>query len=179
MTIIDEVFGLFGRFGDRDYGEAITQRDHALQAAHFARADGAPDTLIAAALLHDVGQFLDHAGEMAEAEGRDARHEINGGIYLNRHFPAAVVEPIRLHVAAKRYLCATEPAYRDTLSAASRLSLRLQGGPFTPDEAEEFTRQPFAAEAVRLRRYDDLGKQQGLIVAPLESYRDLLKSLQL
>lgn len=177
MRIIDEIFGLFDRFGDRDYGEAITQRDHALQAAHFAREDGASDTLIAAALLHDIGQFLDNAGEAAETEGRDARHEVNGGAWLARHFPIEVVEPVRMHVAAKRYLCAVEPGYGDALSAASLLSLRLQGGSFSPDETAAFAAQPFAAEAIRLRRYDDLGKQRDLAIAPLESYRALLEKL--
>jgi phosphonate degradation associated HDIG domain protein len=179
MDILDEVFGLFDRLGDRAYGEAVTQRAHALQAAHFAVVDGAPDSLVAAALLHDVGQFLDKAGEAAEAEGRDARHEDRGAAFLARHFPNAVIEPIRLHVAAKRYLCAVEPGYRAALSEASELSLRLQGGPFTPEEAEAFRALPHAEEAVRLRRYDDCGKQSGLAVASLESYRPLLKSLQL
>jgi [1-hydroxy-2-(trimethylamino)ethyl]phosphonate dioxygenase len=179
MDIINEVFGLFDRFGDRVYGEAVSQRQHALQAAHFARADDAPDTLIAAALLHDVGQFLNGAGQAAEQEGRDARHEIGGADYLAPYFPAAVVAPIRLHVAAKRYLCAIEPGYQHGLSAASALSLRLQGGAFSAKEAEQFLAQPFAPEAVRLRRYDELGKQDDMQVAPLESYRDLLSRFTL
>jgi len=179
MDIIDELFGLFSRFGDRDYGEAVSQRDHALQAAYFARIDGAADSVVAAALLHDIGQFLDDAGEAAEAEGRDARHEISGGDYLAPYFPPSVVEPIRLHVPAKRYLCAMEIGYRESLSAASELSLRLQGGPFNEAEAASFARLPFAADAVRVRRYDDLGKRQGLMLPPLESYRDLLESLHL
>lgn len=179
MDIIDEVFGLFDRYGDRDYGEDVTQREHALQAAHFAQEAGEPDTLVAAALLHDIGQFLRGAGDAAEREARDARHEIGGAAMLERHFPPAVVEPIRLHVAAKRYLCAIDPAYHDGLSEASRLSLRLQGGPFSPQEAEDFTGLPFSAEAVRLRRYDDLGKQHDLAVQSLEGYRPLLQKIRL
>jgi phosphonate degradation associated HDIG domain protein len=179
MDIIDELFGLFDRFGERDYGEAITQREHALQAAHFARQAGEPDTLVAAALLHDVGQFLGGAGEAADRDNRDACHEVNGAELLARFFPEAVVAPIRLHVAAKRYLCAIEPGYFDDLSAASRLSLRLQGGPFDADQAERFLQTPHAEEAVRLRRYDDLGKQQDFPVAAIESYRDLLEAVRL
>jgi [1-hydroxy-2-(trimethylamino)ethyl]phosphonate dioxygenase len=179
MDIVDEVFALFDRFGDHEYGEAVTQRAHALQAAHFAVEDGAPGTLVAAALLHDVGQFLESAGEAAETENRDGRHEYSGARFLAEHFPPAVVDPIRFHVAAKRYLCAVEPGYHDGLSAASQLSLRLQGGPFTAKQAAAFADQPYAADAVRLRRYDDLGKQVDLAVAPLESYRTLLKSLLL
>jgi phosphonate degradation associated HDIG domain protein len=179
MDIIDELFGLFARYGDRDYGEDVTQTEHALQAAHFAREAGEPDTLVVAALLHDVGQFLRGAGEVAEREGRDARHEVGGAAMLERYFPAAAVVPIRLHVAAKRYLCAIDPAYHDGLSEASRLSLSLQGGPFSLEEAEDFKKLPFSAEAVRLRRYDDLGKQRDLAVQGLEAYRPLLQKIRL
>jgi phosphonate degradation associated HDIG domain protein len=179
MDIVDEIFGLFARYGDRGYGEDVNQREHALQAAHFAREAGEPDTMIAAALLHDVGQFLNEAGEAAEREGRDARHEMGGAAMLERHFPPSVVMPIGLHVAAKRYLCAIDPAYHEGLSAASRLSLRLQGGPFVADEAADFARLPHADEAVRLRRYDDLGKQRDFAVPGLESYRALLESVRL
>lgn len=179
MDIIDEIFSLFAQYGDRGYGEDVNQREHALQAAHFAREAGEPDTMIAAALLHDVGQFLNEAGDAAEREGRDARHEMGGATLLERHFPPAVVLPVRLHVAAKRYLCAIDPAYHDGLSAASRLSLKLQGGPFTADEAADFARLPQAEEAVRLRRYDDLGKRRDLPVPGLEDYRALLESVRL
>ena len=179
MDIIDTIFSLFAKYGGRDYGEDINQREHALQAAHFAREAGEPATLIAAALLHDIGQFLNEAGEAAERDGRDARHEIGGADLLARYFPGSVVEPIRLHVAAKRYLCAIDPAYHDGLSAASRLSLRFQGGPFLPHETEAFERQPYAAEAVRLRRYDDLGKQRDLTIPGLETYRTLLASVRM
>jgi phosphonate degradation associated HDIG domain protein len=179
MDIIDEIFALFAKYGERGYGEDVNQREHALQAAHFAREAGEPDTLVAAALLHDVGQFLNEAGEVAERDGRDARHEVNGADLLARYFPELVVAPIRLHVAAKRYLCAVDPAYHDDLSAASRLSLRLQGGPFEAQEAADFSRLPYADEALRLRRYDDLGKQRDLAVVPLEEHRSLLESVRL
>jgi phosphonate degradation associated HDIG domain protein len=179
MDIVDEIFGLFGLYGERGYGEDVNQREHALQAAHFARQAGEPDTMIAAALLHDVGQFLGGAGDAAERERRDARHEVGGAAMLERHFPPAVVAPIRLHVAAKRYLCAIDPAYHDGLSQASRLSLSLQGGPFSTDEAAAFIGLPYAGEAVRLRRYDDLGKQRDFPVEELESYRPLLEAVRL
>jgi phosphonate degradation associated HDIG domain protein len=179
MDFINDVFALFARYGDGGYGEDVNQREHALQAAHFACEAGEPDTLVAAALLHDVGQFLGNAGDAAEREGRDARHEIGGADLLARYFPASVVEPIRQHVAAKRYLCAIDPAYHDRLSAASRLSLRLQGGPFSPREVDGFATSPFAAEALRLRHYDDLGKRRDFPVPPLEEYRALLQSVRL
>lgn len=175
--VIAEIFALFQAYGDRAYGEQVTQLTHMLQSAHFARARGEDEAMIAAALLHDVGQFINGAGEAAERQGVDARHEVLGATYLARYFPPEVTEPVRLHVDAKRYLCAVESGYRESLSDASRLSLRLQGGTFTPGEAAAFGRQPFAEAAVRLRRYDDLGKQRGLAVAPLDDYRALLAGL--
>ena len=153
--------------------------EHILQAAHLARLDGASDALIAAALLHDVGQFLDDAGDAAERKGVDARHEISGAAYLAPHFPPSVTDPVRLHVDAKRYLCSAEPGYREALSRASELSLRLQGGPFKQKEMNDFMASPGAESAIRLRRYDDLGKREAWKVPDLESYRPLLESLLL
>ena len=111
------------------------------------------------------------------ADGVDSMHEDVGSRYLERHFPPAVTEPIRLHVASKRYLCAVEPAYLGQLSEASRRSLELQGGPFSAGEAEEFRRGPHAGDAVRLRRYDDLAKVPGLPTPPLEHYRAVLETV--
>lgn len=175
-TVIDEIFAMFRKFGGVTYGEDVTQLAHVLQAAHCAREDEAPDSLIAAALLHDIGQFMDDAGNAAEKYGIDARHEVTGAAYLSHHFADEVVEPIRLHVDAKRYLCAIEPGYLASLSNASAISLALQGGVYSADEAAEFAARPFFAEAIRLRRYDDMGKRRGWHVPPLETYRDLLES---
>ena len=181
MTIadVDAIFALFDRFGDEEYGEAVTQREHALQVAYFAREAGEDDTLVAAALLHDVGQLLDGAGAVAEREDRNARHEIGGANLLKGLFGEEILAPIRLHVAAKRYLCAVEPGYLDALSAASALSLSLQGGPFSARQAERFGRLPYAQEAIRLRRYDDLGKEVDLVVPALDTYRDMIETLSL
>ena len=176
---LDDVFDLFDRFGDEEYGESISQRAHALQVAHLARNAGEPDSLVAAALLHDVGQLIDGAGNAADRERRDARHEIGGATFLKGLFAEDSLAPIRLHVAAKRYLCAVDPDYLQSLSQASVLSLELQGGPYTQSQASSFWRLPFAAEATRLRRYDDLGKQVDLAVPPLEAYRPLLDRLKL
>ena len=93
--------------------------------------------------------------------------------------PDAVLEPIRLHVDAKRYLCTMEPGYWETLSPASQHSLVLQGGPFTPKEAMQFAAQPFAQEAIRLRRYDDHAKVPGLVTQPLRYYMAGLERLAL
>ncbi|MBW6526467.1 phosphohydrolase [Sphingomonas sp. RHCKR7] len=174
-NVIDLIFDLFERHGHDHYGEDTTQLSHALQCAALARASGCADTLVAAALLHDIGQFIDEAGVLAERRGVDARHEDLGHALLSTHFPPAVIEPIRLHVAAKRYLCAVDPDYAATLSAASHLSLRLQGGAMSAAECAGFEREPFFADAVTLRRFDDDGKATDPDGADLASYRALLE----
>ncbi len=175
--IVDQIFGLYERFGSERYGEDATQLQHALQVAELARRHGCAPPLIAAALLHDIGQFLDGAGNAAETLGIDARHEVSGARYLAAHFPPAICEPVRLHVAAKRYLCAVEPAYLNSLSRASRLSLQYQGGPMDEAQTHVFLAQPFHADAVTLRRFDDTGKQPDWYPPDLASYRELLESL--
>ena len=176
-AIIEQIFGLFDRFGAESYGENATQLQHALQAAEQASLSGCTPALIAASLLHDIGQFIDDAGNAAERLGIDARHEVSGAKFLAPYFPAAVYEPVRLHVAAKRYLCAVDAAYFDKLSAASRLSLTYQGGPMGPEEIRAFEAEPFHADAVTLRRFDDSGKQRDGYPPELAAYRSLLESL--
>lgn len=175
--MIDRIFSIMLEHGHLSYGEEITQLEHGLQCGQLAREDGAPDTLIAAALLHDIGQFIGDAGHAAEKLGVDARHEVTGARFLAKAFPEAVTEPVRMHVDAKRYLCAVEPGYGEALSDASRLSLRLQGGRMSGSEAAAFERQAGFEDALRLRRYDDLGKRQNWVVPDLESYRGLLRGL--
>src|SRR5262249_24031427 len=103
----------------------------------------------------------------------DERHQDSGCVWLAKYFSPATSEPVRLHVHAKRYLCHTDPAYVTKLSAASILSLDLQGGPFTAGEARQFEAQVHAQSAVRLRRWDDLAKISGLEVPDLEHYREM------
>jgi phosphonate degradation associated HDIG domain protein len=176
-TVIDDIYALFAAAGDEHYGENATQLQHALQVAQLAREAGADAPLIAAALLHDVGQLIDDAGYAAERHGTDMRHEILGNTLLKAHFPPSVTEPVRLHVDAKRYLCAVEPDYAATLSAASLLSLKLQGGPMDATERAAFEAEPFYREAVLLRRCDDGGKRKDWSVPDLASYRPMLEAL--
>ena len=151
--VIDEIARLFAERGGAMYfGEAVSEREHALQSAMAAERDGAVASQIAAALLHDIGHLLHCLGENIAKQGVDGLHEEVGAAWLARHFSPAVVEPVRMHVPAKPYLCATDSSYRAELSSASELSLQLQGGPFTADEAAEFGRRPFAMEAVALHR---------------------------
>ncbi len=133
------------------------------------RSGQAPE-LIAAALLHDVGHLLHGLPEDAAAHGIDGRHEQAGAAWLRRYFRPAVVDPVRLHVAAKRYLCAVEPDYHAGLSEASQGSLRLQGGPMNPDEVRRFEQEPWFRCAVALRRWDDAAKVPGLVVPGLDHY---------
>ena len=159
------------------FGEAVTEAEHAFQAAHLAESDGAEDALVAAALLHDIGHLLHKHGEDVAERGIDGRHEDIGCAWLRKWFGPAVAIPVQLHVAAKRYLSATDKAYARLLSPASVQSLELQGGPFSPTEAAEFERLPYSREAVRLRYWDDAAKVPGLAVPGFEHYRPRLERL--
>jgi phosphonate degradation associated HDIG domain protein len=178
MDTLDAIADLFATRGRAMYfGEAVSEAEHALQAAHLAERAGADDTLVAAALLHDIGHLLHGLGQDVADRGVDGRHEVVGCAWLAERFGPAVAEPVRLHVAAKRYLCATDPAYLARLSPASRQSLALQGGPHTPAEAAAFERHPHHSAAVRLRHWDDVAKVPGWVVPPLGHYYPRLARL--
>jgi phosphonate degradation associated HDIG domain protein len=168
---------MVARGGGSYFGEPVTVLEHCLQAAHFAKAANSNDSLVIAALLHDIGHLLHDAGEDVADHGLDTHHEELGDRLLSPHLPDSVTQPIKLHVAAKRYLCAVDPSYLDNLSPSSILSLKLQGGPMTGDEINRFLALPFALEGVTLRRWDDEAKIPELPVEPAESYLPLLKSL--
>jgi gamma-butyrobetaine dioxygenase len=178
MTVADDIMALYAQRGSQAYyGEAVNMTEHGLQAAHFAQAEGAPESLVIAALLHDIGHLTESVpADIAEWK-RDAGHERSGSRWLARHFGPEVSEPVRLHVPAKRYLCATDPDYFAKLSAASVITLRLQGGPMTAAEVANFETQPHWRDAVSLRRWDDMGKVAGLAVPDLERYRPAIDRL--
>jgi phosphonate degradation associated HDIG domain protein len=173
---VDEVIELYERWGRERYDEALSQLDHALQTAVLAVRSDAPDSLVAAALLHDVGHLLDlAAGDGRRATGDDdLHHEAVGARYLSGLFGAPVTGPVALHVRAKRYRCAVDPDYAAGLSDGSTRSLELQGGPADQLEVKRFERNAGAADALALREWDDLGKVDGIEVPPLEHYRPLL-----
>lgn len=171
MPDVDDVIDLLRRRGDSEYGgEAVTQIEHALQAAALAEAEAATPALIAAALLHDVGHLLHDLPDDAPDAGTDDHHETSAGNYLQQMFPESVCAPVRMHVAAKRFLCAVDEAYMGALSRPSQVSLELQGGPMTPDEVDAFRRNPFSDDAVRLRRWDDEAKVVGLATPSLDHF---------
>ena len=177
MTLIDESFRTFREYGAEQYlGEQVSMTEHMLQSAAAAERDGAAPHLVAAALLHDYGHFIHEFEPDAAEHGIDTRHEDVAYAFLREHFGAEVAEPIRMHVAAKRYLCAVDPGYLGELSPASIHSLELQGGPYDADEAAAFEASPFAQDAVRLRRWDDEGKIPGLETPDLEHYRPVLQA---
>ncbi|QDV45967.1 hypothetical protein Enr13x_58710 [Stieleria neptunia] len=175
MTTTEQIIKLFDRKGDSEYGgEPVTQREHALQAAFLALQADAKPSLIVAALLHDIGHLLHDLPDDAPDAGIDDHHERSGDHFLRPLFSDAVTEPVRMHVEAKRYLCAVDPDYMSALSEPSRVSLALQGGPMTAEEAEQFIVQPFAEDAVRLRRWDDEAKIAGLETPPLDRFAEFL-----
>lgn len=171
--VVEEIESLFAMHGGEVYGEDVTQLEHMLQCAACAEAEGASEALVAAALLHDVGHLIEEADD---AFGYH-KHDRSGAAYLEQRFGPEVSEPVRLHVIAKRYLCAVENGYFDCLSPASVHSLSKQGGPMNREEVADFEKNPAHVDAVRLRRWDDKGKVEGLQVRGLEHYRPLLESL--
>ncbi|MFJ6569770.1 TauD/TfdA family dioxygenase [Streptomyces sp. NPDC091292] len=175
---LDGLAELFAGEGAVAYlGERVTMAQHMLQAAARAEEAGAPDALVAAALLHDIGHFEGPVGGEELMAGTDNRHSHTGADRLSDWFGAEVTEPIRLHVAAKRYLCAVEPAYYDRLSAASVYTLKVQGGPMSAPEVAAYEANPYAADGVAVRRWDDEGKDPDASAPDFSHFRPLLTSL--
>lgn len=175
MPTIDDIVTLLETRGGSQYGgEAVTQREHALQSALLAEREAASPELIVAALLHDVGHLLHDLPADAPERGFDDGHESAGRRYLERLFPEFVTEPVRLHVEAKRYLCTIDDSYRATLSAPSIVSLQLQGGLMSHEEVGAFEANPFAEAAIRLRRWDDAAKVPDLRTPPLAHFAGYL-----
>ncbi|TSD54856.1 phosphohydrolase [Variovorax sp. KBS0712] len=176
MTLdLAEIARLFAERGGLAYaGEPVSQLEHALQCAWLAEQAGAGDTLVTAALLHDLGHLLiaEHQTlSLSPTElGIDDRHQYIALPLLRGAFDVAVREPIRLHVDAKRYLCATRPGYVSMLSPDSVRSLALQGGVMDDDAAQRFAGLPWSGDAVRLRLWDEAAKAEGLRTPPLAHF---------
>ncbi|MBO3274262.1 phosphonate degradation HD-domain oxygenase [Pseudomonas schmalbachii] len=171
---LDELAERFASHGAEPYGEAISQAEHALQCATLAERAGCSDSLVIAALLHDIGHLYE---DPAVIDEQDLRHEEFGARLLRDLLPESVWQPIRLHVAAKRYLCAVDSSYHASLSDASLHSLDLQGGPFDERAVSAFLKAPYAQDAVTLRRFDDLGKDPSMRTPELSYFFPLIERL--
>jgi len=175
VRAFDEFAALMADKGGRNYGENITIAQHCLLTAAAAEAHGAEDALVAACLLHDVGHWLD---DPDDEFGIHSHGEL-GGDWVAARFPSAVAEPVRQHVAAKRYLCAREPDYHARLSPASRHTLTKQGGPMSPTEASDFEQLSHFRDAVQLRRWEDgFGKLTDVEIPHLTYFHPLLARLE-
>ena len=176
-TTLKQLLNLYRHRGQAQYGgEAVSQLEHALQCATLAQDHDSSPELIAACLLHDLGHLVHHLGDDPALLGIDDRHEYRAVPLLETLFPETVTHPIRLHVAAKRYLCAVDDNYWASLSPASKLSLKLQGGIFSKPMADAFIQQPHADNAVKLRRWDDLAKIETLKTPDLEYFQPILET---
>lgn len=175
---VDAIAELFANEGAGEYlGESVTQAEHMLQAGMLAETAGAPSALVAAALLHDVGHFHGTVTGRDLMRGVDNHHSGTGADWLGQWFGPEVCEPVRLHVAAKRYLCAVEPTYLAQLSSASVHTLQVQGGPMHADEVAAFEAGGFAEQAVTLRRWDEAAKDPNANTPSFDHFRPLLESL--
>ncbi|HWH82704.1 MAG TPA: HD domain-containing protein [Burkholderiaceae bacterium] len=171
MLDLNDIEMLFARHGANQYsGEPVTQLEHALQTAHLAEQSGADDALVTACLLHDLGHLLNDLGDTPSLRGIDDTHQYFALPFLRGLFPDAVLDAIKLHVDAKRYLCRANAGYHARLSDDSKRSLELQGGVFDADTAAAFLAQPGARDAVLLRQWDDLAKQAELATPSLAHF---------
>ena len=170
-TITETILRLFNERGHSEYGgEGVTQLEHALQSATLAKNAGASDALITASLLHDIGHILHDLPDDAPDNGIDDYHENLAAHFLEQHFPPSVSEPVRLHVAAKRYMCTSDPSYFEKLSPPSIQSLEIQGGLMNEEEIWAFEQNPYAQDAVQLRCWDDLAKDPNWKTEPIEAF---------
>lgn len=177
-NIVAFLADIFHRRGGEEYlGESVTMAEHMLQGAHYAEQAGEPEVVIVATLLHDIGHFTSEFGSFSMNDTEDKYHEGAGARVLEPFFPALVTDCVRFHVAAKRYLCAAQPDYFNRLSPASVHSMQLQGGVMSADEVADFRQQPNLTEIVKVRHYDDAGKQAGLQTRPFSYYAPMVQRI--
>ena len=176
MNPTDQIRDLFSERGHLAYGEGVSELQHALQAASLAQKDNAPNSLIVAALLHDIGHLLHGLSEDVADQDIDGHHERIGEKWLEEYFGPEISQPVRLHVAAKRYQCTVNPDYLAQLSPASTKSFVLQGDKMNEDEVSAFEKNPFFKDALQLRTWDDNAKDPEMETPLLEHYLPLVKA---
>ncbi len=175
---IDRLFEMFEDNGDACYlGEDVTMAEHMLQGATIAEKNDQPEEIIAGALLHDIGHFTSEFGTFSMDDTEDKFHEEAGARVLQQFFPPVIIDCVRHHVAAKRYLCATKPEYYNRLSEASVHSLQLQGGPMKADEVRAFEENPNLKQIIQVRYLDDSGKRAGMATPPFSHFAPLLQRI--
>lgn len=177
-TIVAFIADIFERRGGEEYlGEPVTMAEHMLQGATIAEQSGMDEQIIVGALLHDIGHFTSEFGTFSMDDKEDRHHEDAGAEVLGRFFPPVIVDCVRHHVAAKRYLCATKPDYFDRLSAASVRSLNLQGGPMSDDEVAEFEKNPNLKQIIQVRYLDDAGKRSDMDTPGFQHFAPMVQRM--
>ena len=175
MKIINKIIDNFNNNKKLYIGEKVTMAEHMIQTAMLAEDNNSTKSLICACLLHDYGHFIVDDPDFLVSKSLDGRHEDLGYDFLKNYFLPEVTEPIKLHVLAKKYLC-RKKSYYNILSKASKVSLKLQGGVMTNEEAKKFTSMKFYQDAIKVRMYDDDGKIPNIKLKRIEDYRDLISS---
>lgn len=177
-NIVAFIGDIFERCGDEEYlGEPVTMAEHMLQGATIAERNGLDEEIIVGALLHDIGHFTSEFGTFSMEDTEDRFHEEAGAQVLSSYFPSVIVDCVRHHVAAKRYLCATKPDYFKRLSEASVHSLNLQGGPMSPDEVADFERNPNLKKIIQVRYLDEAGKQADMETPDFWHFAPMVQTL--
>lgn len=163
MANVEDIFGLYEKFGSEEYGEQVSQLMHMMQSANYAAQQGATDELVIAAFLHDIGHFLENAGSM-EGYGSHDHDQLGGQYLMSKGFSSHIAKLVSSHVQVKRYLTFKDAGYYEQLSEASRITLGFQGGAMNASEAAEFEADPMKADYIKIRMWDDLGKDVGVPV---------------
>ena len=177
-NIVDFIGSIFEKRGDEEYlGEPVTMGQHMLQGATMAEKSREPDEIIIGTLLHDIGHFTNEFGTFSMEDTEDRYHEDAGAAVLEQFFPKVITDCCRHHVAAKRYLCATDPEYFQKLSTASIHSLNLQGGPMSEAELKDFEKNPNLKKILKVRLYDDAGKIPDMITPSFWHFAPLVQKM--
>ena len=175
MDIIEKIISNFKNNKSLYIGEDVTIAEHMIQSAMVAEKTKSKDNLICSCLLHDYGHFIVDDPDGLVKNNQDGKHEDIGYEYLKKFFKKDIVEPIKHHVLAKRYL-ARDKKYYNRLSGASKVSLKLQGGVLNNKEAKIFEKDEFFKDSIKLRKFDEAAKKIGVNIKDISEYKNLLKS---
>jgi predicted HD phosphohydrolase len=175
MNIVNKIISSYSNNKSLYIGEKVTMTEHMIQTAMLAEKNNSPSSLVCSCLLHDYGHFILENPDNLVKKEKDGKHEKLGYEFLRKYFVKNVVEPIRYHVKAKKYL-ARDVKYYGMLSEASKISLKLQGGIMDDKEAKEFEDNEFFEDSIKLRRFDEGAKKADLKIKSIKEYKNLLIS---